>query len=74
MKEYAFLKIAAVLEVGPQIMPIFGFDLLVFEDCIEFSMEKCEPLFGIDENIVKTLKEKLLILHKLNILHIDIKP
>lgn len=38
VKEYSFLKIAAALEVGPQITPIFGFDLLVFEDCIEFSM------------------------------------
>jgi hypothetical protein len=50
------LKIAAAVGAGPQTNQIFGFDLIIFEECIEFSMEKCEPLPKIDDNIVKVLK------------------
>jgi len=34
LKEYCFLKIAALLNIGPSLNNIFGFDLVVFEDCI----------------------------------------
>ncbi len=39
--EYLLLNIAAAINAGPQIVKIFGFDLLVFKDSIVFSMEYC---------------------------------
>jgi hypothetical protein len=37
-KEFSILKIASELEVGPKLSKIFGFDLVVCEECIEFCM------------------------------------
>ena len=41
IKEYCLLKIASILRVGPRLPKLFGFDIVVFEKCIEFSMECC---------------------------------
>jgi hypothetical protein len=41
IKEFCLLKIAAILNVGPQLNNIFGFDIVVFKDCAEFCMERC---------------------------------
>jgi len=41
LREYFFLLLFSVLEVGPQVKKMMGFDLIVTPDCIEFSMELC---------------------------------
>lgn len=41
IKEWLLLKIASIAEIGPQMEPLFGFDLLMYEDCVEFGMESC---------------------------------
>lgn len=41
VKEYTFLKVAAALDVGPQLVKVLGFDLIAHAECIEFAMEKC---------------------------------
>jgi len=33
--------IAAALKAGPQLVPIAGFDIIIYDDCVEFSMERC---------------------------------
>lgn len=43
--EYAFAKICAALGVGVKVgSPDHGFDIVCYEDCAEFIMEKCKPL------------------------------
>jgi hypothetical protein len=34
IEEYIFLKIASILEIGPFINKIFGFDLIFYDTCI----------------------------------------
>ena len=41
LKEYFFFKIAAVLGLGPLMENIFGYDLVCYNDRIEFAMELC---------------------------------
>jgi serine/threonine protein kinase len=62
----------ARLKSGPKIPKIFGFDLLVYNNCIEFSMELAEP--RIKQIVSKDLKLALKNLHSLGIIHHDIRP
>lgn len=41
IKEYTINKIASALRVGPRVIKIQEFDLITYEKCIEFCMEKC---------------------------------
>ena len=41
IKEWFLLKIASGLEIGPKIEKSFGFDILMFSECLEFAMEFC---------------------------------
>ena len=45
VKECAFAKLCAALGVGvPVGSPDHPFDLVCYEDCMEFFMEKCRPV------------------------------
>jgi hypothetical protein len=44
VKEYAMIKLLAALEVGPPLVRIFGFDLVITPSHIVFSMEKGESI------------------------------
>jgi hypothetical protein len=39
--EYLSFEVIARLESGPKMPKVFDFDLLVYKNCIEFSMEFC---------------------------------
>lgn len=41
IKEYCILKICYELECGPKVHNYFGFDLLIYQDSIQFAMEQC---------------------------------
>ena len=41
IEEYCILKLASHLKVGPKVHGIMGYDIVVYFDCIEFSMEMC---------------------------------
>jgi hypothetical protein len=45
------LKLASNLKIGPSISNNIGFDLIVYDSCIEFVTEKCIPSKKIDEKI-----------------------
>ena len=62
----------STLQVGPKVIKDHSFDFIVFKDCIEFVMEKCEPVKT--ETLEKDIKSSLLKMHMLNIVHSDIKP
>ena len=61
------------MEIGPRIVPYFGFDLLMYETCIEFGMESCRPLV-MSKSSTRILYEHLELMHSLQLFHLDIKP
>ena len=73
IKEWFLLKIASAAEIGPKISNHFGFDILMFEGCIEFAMETCCPIEYSNFNS-DLFFWNLAIMHKLKIAHRDIKP
>ena len=38
IEEYCLYQIASSLEIGPKMKKLFGFDIIVYSDYIEFSM------------------------------------
>jgi serine/threonine protein kinase len=69
-----FLAIASAIKAGPQLIKFFGFDIIVFKDSLVFSMEFCDMSNYRINDYLSLLKNKLLLLHALNIVHLDIKP
>ena len=51
-----------------------GFDIVVFNNRIEFAMEKCLEIEKFDEKDENDILEQMKVLHKSNIVHLDIKP
>jgi hypothetical protein len=43
LKEYCFYKLFSLLGVGPRVVSS-GYDLVCFNNCVEFRMELCEPI------------------------------
>jgi serine/threonine protein kinase len=70
--EYFLLKVASILEVGPSMSSPFGFDLVIYRNCIEFTMEFCK--YSPSEYLEIDLKTAMHKLHNLRIIHFDIKP
>lgn len=63
IKEWTILKICSVLQCSPRMENYLGFDMIIYEDCIQFVMEKGESINEIDETQGKLLKEQLRIMH-----------
>jgi hypothetical protein len=40
------LKIASALKVGPKLSNLFGYDAIIFSDCLQIAMEFCETNFN----------------------------
>jgi len=79
--EYAFYKLCSMLGVGPQIALRTNLELICYEDCAEFLMEKCEPFTTelIKEqqqarNLGRDIRECVKTLHSEGVMHLDIKP
>jgi serine/threonine protein kinase len=61
-----------------------SYDVICFNNCIEFRMELCEPLTNnqVDwqqkgicfKQIKQDLSERLALMHSLGLIHCDIKP
>lgn len=74
IEEYCITKICDALECGPSVIQPFGFDLIIFNDRIEFAMEKCEPVQKLEQKEEQSLYHKILRMHMHKIIHFDIKP
>lgn len=48
LTEYALTKICSFYELGPQVDTHIGFDVLCYEDCVEFHLELCKVDYGDD--------------------------
>ena len=76
--ECAFAKLCAALGIGvPVGSPDHPFDLVCYEDCIEFFMEKCTPLKANPHiHPLKTeqrLKYCVQVMHTFHLIHKDLK-
>ena len=80
-------KLLGFLDIGPSILSVRGFDLLVYDDCVYYEMELCKPCIvptgDLDHDnkrnvVLKKVKEDLVqnvyLLHSLKLVHRDIKP
>lgn len=78
--EFAFNKICSILKIGPKVgSPSHGFDMVCFNDCIDYYMEKCQPCVSPPEGyplrkVERRLKYCVRVMHILKIMHKDIKP
>lgn len=74
--ECAIAKVCSMLGVGPKIKLDVGFDLVCYRDCIEFFMERCEPVaeHWEEEVSVERLKYCLAVMHQQRLIHRDVKP
>lgn len=59
-------------EIGPQIFKRSGFDIILFQNCIEFEMELCSEIKI--NTVINDLNLNLFKMHLLKIVHSDIKP
>ena len=73
LKEYFFVLMFSVLEIGPKAKKIMGFDMVLSKDCIEFSTQLCTN-HKMDSSDILSMKKCLRMMHALNIVHRDIKP
>ena len=74
IKEYCISKICDELDCGPSMPCPFGFDILVFNNRIEFAMEKCQHLEKVEEEDLQTILANLGNMHRFGVVHLDINP
>jgi serine/threonine protein kinase len=67
------LKVCSDLVIGPQVEKYFGFDMLMFSECVEFAMEYCQPICFSNFK-PEQLYEALAVMHRFQLIHNDIKP
>lgn len=68
--EFSFVKLFSALKIGPVVHKIFGFDMLIFQDTVEFCMELCQP---IEIRELGRITDNLYTMHSFRIIHGDIK-
>lgn len=68
------MKIVDRIGHGVKVENPFGFDLIVFEDCLQFAMEKCEPIHSYSEDNYGDLLETMGQMHRHHIIHKDVNP
>ncbi len=61
------------MQIGPQVKTIEGFDIVIYDNSIEFATEICSS-FNAGEDKLQDLKESLFQMHMLQVVHRDIKP
>lgn len=76
LREAFCAKVASALQIGPKFCNIFGYDVLIFDDGLQFAMEMCETRFLQEESkqAETDLLHCLKLLHSLQFCHLDIKP
>lgn len=78
VREVAISKLCSALEIGPAIETRIPFDLVAYENAIQFHLERCFSIRMVNEilkqRLAQDLKDCLAVLHSLNIVHKDIKP
>jgi tRNA A-37 threonylcarbamoyl transferase component Bud32 len=78
VREVAISKICSVLGVGPAVETSIPFDIVVYANALQFHLEKCEQysksiLWDYRHQFEKDIKECLRTIHRIGIVHRDIK-
>jgi predicted Ser/Thr protein kinase len=47
MKECAIAKLCSMFGIGPEVETSIPFDLIVYENAIQFNMKRCEPVRNV---------------------------
>jgi serine/threonine protein kinase len=78
LREVAISKVCSLFGIGPAVKTDIPYDLVVYNDGIQFHLERCLPLSECQllqmNTIASDLKYCLSVLHSLRIVHKDIKP
>lgn len=74
IKEFFLLKVSAALKVGPEVKPYQGFDVIVYQNCAQISLELCEEVKQLSSWMKDQLSLNMLLMHKFGLVHFDIKP
>jgi hypothetical protein len=75
IKEYCIYKICSLLQIGPQVIFTDVYDLVCYNDGIEFQMELCKVVeFNVKRTYAQDLKYCVAKLHASKFAHNDIKP
>lgn len=82
----AITKLCAMHEIGPDVHTTIPYDLILYEDALQFHLERCESMYDLRDYAYSTLAKHnpnkvkddlvrcLWVLHRLHIVHRDIKP
>lgn len=64
-----------MFKIGPQVIFEKSYDLVCYNDCIEFEMEVCQEVSAqlLDNTYESDIKKCLGIMHSLKIIHKDVK-
>jgi len=73
IREWFLLRIASALKCGPALDNYLGFDIFIFNNCVEFAMEICSPM-SQKTDAANDLFAALALMHYFHIVHLDIKP
>ena len=75
LRELIFYKIASILRFGPYLEKVLGYDIICYNDSIEFAMELCDDVKEPQsKDFEKDLLEGMKTMHSLQIVHRDVKP
>lgn len=56
IKEYCCLKIASALGFAPKVDNYLGFDMIIFDNCVQFAMEKTPRIDNFTEESAQQLQ------------------
>jgi serine/threonine protein kinase len=74
VKEYSILKICAAMGCAPRLEGCLGFDVVVYDDCLQYAMERGRPFAEMTPELRAGLRQRLRLMHDFGIVHTDVKP
>jgi serine/threonine protein kinase len=78
LREVAISKVCSLFGIGPIVYTDIPYDLVVYNDGIQFHLERCLTLSQCQphqiNSLTSDLKFCLSVLHSLHIVHKDVKP
>ena len=74
VKEFTILKICSAMGCAPRLERCLGFDIVVYDDCLQYAMERGRPFAEMTSEHRAGLCSRLRLMHDFGIVHIDVKP
>lgn len=74
IKEASIYKLCSFLRIGPRVETKIPFDLVCYQDRVQFHLELCEPVASLNSLQEENLIKNMAVLHHYHLVHKDIKP